>query len=147
MMDTTPETKIIEDAYRKALRVVHGCRSPGGMKASAAEPGYPHNILNERYYLFNDLNLPHCYHNGGIWPFIGGFYVASLLKSNKFREADKARVDLARLNRAGRSGPWEFNEWFEGEAGRPMGMAGQAWSAGIFLFAYYAVKRRRTPFF
>ena len=123
-----------------------GLDRPGPLK-SISPPVFPGDPDWRYYYLFNDLNRPHCYHNGGIWPFIGGFYVAALVKANKFHEADKALVDLARLNRAGRGKPWEFNEWFEGEAGRPMGMAGQAWSAGMFLFAYYAVKRRRTPFF
>jgi len=27
------------------------------------------------YYTVNLLNLPHHYHNGGIWPFIGGMWV------------------------------------------------------------------------
>jgi glycogen debranching enzyme len=125
---------------------IRGLDLSGPLK-SISPPVFPGDPDWRYYYLFNDLNLPHCYHNGGIWPFIGGFYVAALVKSNKFREAERALVDLARLNRAGRSDPWEFNEWFEGETGWPMGMTGQAWSAGMFLFAYYAVKRRRTPFF
>ena len=29
---------------------------------------------------YGTLNVPHHYHNGGVWPFIGGFYVAALVR-------------------------------------------------------------------
>lgn len=99
------------------------------------------------YYKFDNLNLPHNYHNGGIWPYLGGFYVAALVKMRKYREAEKTLTALARLNEKGKDKPWEFNEWFQGESGKPMGMASQSWSAGMYIYAYEAVRRRRTPFF
>src|SRR5262249_25132131 len=40
------------------------------------EPGDP----DWRDY-YGMLNVPHHYHNGGIWPFIGGFFVAALVKA------------------------------------------------------------------
>ena len=43
------------------------------------------------------------------------------------------------MNRQGRERPWEFNEWFHGQSGRPMGFAGQSWSAAMYLFAHDAV--------
>jgi hypothetical protein len=42
---------------------------------------------------------------------------------------------------------WEFNEWFHGLSGRPMGYAGQSWPAAMYLFAVEAVKQRRVPVF
>ena len=33
-----------------------------------------------RHY-YGSLNAPHHYHNGGAWPFLGGFYVAALMKT------------------------------------------------------------------
>jgi len=42
---------------------------------------------------------------------------------------------------------WEFNEWFHGLSCRPMGYAGQSWSAAIYLFAVEAVKQGRVPIF
>ncbi len=42
---------------------------------------------------------------------------------------------------------WEFNEWFHGRSGRPMGYAGQSWSAAMYLFAVEAVKQGRVPVF
>ena len=86
------------------------------------------------------LNLPHCYHNGGVWPFIGGFYVAALVHAGRSEDAAKALQRLAELNLAG-----EFNEWHHGETGKPMGVADQAWSAGMFLFAYESVRLGRVP--
>ena len=44
----------------------------------AIQPGDP----DWRDY-YGMLNGPHQYHNGGIWPFIGGFYVAALVKAGR----------------------------------------------------------------
>ncbi|MBC2602525.1 amylo-alpha-1,6-glucosidase [Puniceicoccus vermicola] len=89
--------------------------------------------------LFN-LNLPNQYHNGGIWPWVGGLYVAALVKANRL---DKAKTELIHLAEALRLGEeeWECNEWLHGCTGIPMGYPYQAWSAGVFLYALEAVKR------
>ena len=75
-------------------------------------------------------NLPDQYHNGGIWPFIGGFWVTALVAAGLRIEARDALVELARANALG---SWEFNEWLHGRTGRRRGMPGQSW------------KRRRIP--
>jgi len=99
------------------------------------------------YYLVRNLNQPHHYHNGGIWPFVGGFYVAALVKAGRATEAERQLVKLAEVNRLGRKGPWEFNEWLHGVSGRPMGFDGQSWSAAMYIYAYEAVRRGAPPFF
>jgi hypothetical protein len=86
------------------------------------------------------LNLPGHYHNGGIWPFIGGFYVAALVKTERHTEAEAALVRLALLNEAG-----GFNEWHHGSTGDPMGMRDQAWSSGMYVYAFECVRRRALP--
>lgn len=88
---------------------------------------------------YGTLNEPHHYHNGGVWPFIGGFYVAALVAAGEHREASIALQKLAELNRLG-----GFNEWHHGESGVPMGVKDQAWSAGTYLFAYECVRRGRV---
>jgi hypothetical protein len=85
---------------------------------------------------YGSLNAPHCYHNGGVWPFLGGFYVAALIAAGCRKEAADALVRLAELNRSG-----EFNEWHHGETGEPMGVRDQAWSAGMYLYARDCVQR------
>jgi glycogen debranching enzyme len=84
---------------------------------------------------YGTLNLPHHYHNGGAWPFIGGFYVAALLKAGRHTAAVSALRNLAAFNQRG-----EFNEWHHGETGAPMGVTDQAWSAGMYLFAFECVR-------
>jgi sucrose-6F-phosphate phosphohydrolase len=87
------------------------------------------------YYTVNLLNLPHHYHNGGIWPFIGGLWVRFIHRLGFHEVACRELVRLAQLNQLGRDGEWEFNEWAHGQTGRPMGKAHQAWSAAAFLHA------------
>ena len=99
------------------------------------------------YYQFEGLSMPHQYHNGGIWPFLGGFYVATLVKMNRHKEAEKALEKLAELNWLGVNKEWEFNEWFHGETAQAMGNPDQAWSAGMYIYAYEAVRRKNTIFF
>ncbi len=96
----------------------------------AVEPGDP----DWRDY-YGMLNLPHHYHNGGIWPFIGGFYVAALVHSGRLSEAQEALARLGALNQVGC-----FNEWHSGMTAEPMGVEHQAWSAGMYLFAAECVK-------
>ena len=91
------------------------------------------------YYTVNLLNLPNHYHNGGIWPFVGGHWVRFI---NKLGLRDLALQELHRLtelNKLGTNCEWEFNEWAHGRTGRPMGKAFQAWSASEFIYACHAL--------
>lgn len=98
------------------------------------EPGDP----DWRNY-YGSLNAPHHYHNGGAWPFLGGFYVAALVKAGRVEAAALNLRSLAELNQRG-----QFNEWHHGETGAPMGAKDQAWSAGMYLFAWECVRRGQT---
>ena len=99
------------------------------------------------YYRVRNLNQPHHYHNGGIWPYIGGFYVAALVQAGRLDEANLHLDKLVAMNREARSGEWGFNEWFHGESGRAMGYDGQSWSAAMFIYAANAVKHGRLHVF
>lgn len=87
------------------------------------------------YFTVNLLNLPNHYHNGGIWPFIGGLWVRYLHKLGFQDLASRELVKLAVLCSKGISQEWEFNEWHHGVTGRPMGKAYQAWSAASYIRA------------
>jgi len=81
-------------------------------------------------------NREHQYHNGGIWPFIGGFWVMALASLGQRREATRALRQLAAANAIR---DWEFNEWYHGKTGKPMGMPGQSWNAAMLLLASHAL--------
>ena len=85
-------------------------------------------------------NLAHQYHNGGIWPFVGGFWVMVLSMIGKTK---KARQELVKLALANQVNDWEFNEWFHGQTDEPKGMAGQSWNAAMFLLAKYTLQTRK----
>jgi len=97
------------------------------------------------YYTVNLLNLPHHYHNGGVWPFIGGLWVRFIQRLGFHEVACRELVRLAELNRLGRDHEWEFNEWIHGQTGRPMGKAFQAWSAAAFLHACHELDAEPRP--
>lgn len=98
---------------------------------------------------YERFNLPGEYHNGGVWPFVCGFYVAALVAAGRQRLAEKKLLDLTRLiHRARGDGiAFGFNEWFKAQDGRPMGQDWQTWSAAMYLYAAAAVERGKTPFF
>lgn len=91
------------------------------------------------YFTVNLMNLPNHYHNGGIWPFIGGLWVRYIHKLGMPDLARRELVKLARLCSLGVSNEWEFNEWHHGQTGRPMGKAYQAWSAASFIKACHGL--------
>ena len=108
---------------------------------------HPGNKDWREYYRNNNLNLPEQYHNGGIWPFVGGFYVAALVKAGRQQQAAQVLEKLAQVNRQGTEEEWEFNEWCHGRTGQPMGYPHQAWSAGMYIFAHRCVRDGRVPVF
>ncbi|MFY0713137.1 HAD-IIB family hydrolase [Seonamhaeicola sp. NFXS20] len=92
------------------------------------------------YYTVNLLNLPNHYHNGGIWPFVGGFWVKFVNKLG-FKEMAVAELyKLAQMNKEGINNEWEFTEWAHGTTGKPMGKAYQAWSAAQYISACHDLK-------
>ncbi len=99
-----------------------------------------------RYAQFNN---PGEYHNGGVWPFIGGFYIAALVAVGRHDLAAKKLAVLADLLRPSRRGglTFGFNEWFRAQDGTPRGEDWQTWTASMFLYASRAVLQRTTPFF
>jgi hypothetical protein len=140
----------VADGHRAEhiLRYMHqvGMAEPYPTKA-IHPPIYPGESNWREYYRSRNLNLPHQYHNGGIWPMIGGFHVAALIRHRWRAEADRLLLSLAQANRQGLNDEWEFNEWMHGESGHPMGFAQQAWSATMFLYADYAARTGALPLF
>ena len=98
---------------------------------------------------YSDFNNPGDYHNGGIWPFISGFYIAALVAINEFDLAEKKLLELTKLIKKGHDKNLEFgfNEWYKAQTGEPMGQDWQTWSASNYLYAANCVQERRTPFF
>ena len=150
------------DVFGNLLAILFDVASPAQEKrildylrqVGIADP-YPVRVLHpvihpgnkdwREYYRNNNLNLPEQYHNGGIWPFVGGFYVAALVKAGRTAEARHQLEKLAELNRLGVDEEWEFNEWCHGATGQPMGYPHQAWSAGMYIFAYHCVADGKVP--
>ncbi len=99
-----------------------------------------------RYAIYNN---PGEYHNGGIWPFVCGFYVAALVAAKKYTLAHEKLVALTHLIRLSGAAKlsFGFNEWIKSQNGRPMGQDWQTWSASIYLYAVKCVEEKRTPFF
>jgi hypothetical protein len=98
---------------------------------------------------YEKYNQPGEYHNGGIWPFVCGFYIAALVASGKYDLAEERLIALTELVRATREADVEFgfNEWYRAQDGRPMGQDWQSWSAAMYLYAAKCVEEQRTPFF
>jgi glycogen debranching enzyme len=92
------------------------------------------------YYTVNLLNLPNHYHNGGIWPFVGGFWVKFINKLGLKEVATSELYKLALINKEGINEEWEFTEWAHGTTGKPMGKAYQAWSAAQYISACHDLK-------
>lgn len=88
---------------------------------------------------------PYQYLNAGIWPFIGGFYIAALVKAKQYNKAKKEFNLLTKTVKLGKNMEWEFNEWLDGKTGKPRGNPYQAWSAGAYLFASESLKKKRVP--
>jgi glycogen debranching enzyme len=95
------------------------------------------------------FNNPGEYHNGGIWPFISGFYITALVATKHYTLAMKKLMELTRMIKVSHNSTlgFGFNEWIKAQNGKPMGQDWQTWSASMYLYAAKCVEEKRTPFF
>jgi hypothetical protein len=105
-----------------------------------------HPDWRPRYEIYG---LPGEYHNGGVWPFICGFYVAALVAAGRKRLAERKLAVLTNLMRPAVNPElgFGFNEWVRAQDGTPRGQDWQTWSAAMYLYAAACVEEGRTPFF
>jgi len=130
----------------RALRVLRALRREGVADPypvrAVCEPIRESSTLWRPYMSRHRQNLAWQYHNGGIWPFVGGFWVASLAAAGLSRA--QLRAELARVAAANALDGWQFNEWLHGRTLQPQGMPKQSWNAAAFLIADAAVDGSRV---
>lgn len=110
---------------------------------AVARPISRNSPLWRAYMSRHRQNYAWQYHNGGIWPMVGGFWIAALVATGRLVEAKRELVKLARVCSLG---DWSFTEWLHGKTLAPRGMAGQSWNAAAFLMAEHAVSARTSVF-
>jgi hypothetical protein len=159
------------DLLGNSLAILSGLASPSRARSMITWIEQECRVLQEQGHLAEDLppnlfpyvrpedpdwrpryeqfNMPGEYHNGGIWPFICGFYIAALVATERYGLAEKKLLTLTELVRKPREAVVEFgfNEWFRAQDGMPMGEDWQTWSAAMYLYAATCVEQRKTPFF
>ena len=94
-------------------------------------PIYPGEADFKEYMTKGRQNYPWQYHNGGIWPFVGGYWVMLLASFDTLNALD----ELEKLAHANSLNNFEFNEYLHGEHGTPMGVAYQSWNMSMFIAA------------
>ena len=142
------------DAFGNILALLCGLADPKraqrvlrALRAAAIDDPYPVRVLCDPvppesflwrpYMTRHRQNLPWQYHNGGIWPFVGGFWVVALAACGLQAAAAQA---LTRLAAANKLRNWAFSEWLHGRTLAPSGMTGQSWNAAAYLMAWQAVR-------
>ena len=101
---------------------------------------------NDRYAKYNNQGD---YHNGGIWPFVCGIYIAALVAAKKFTLAQEKLVVLTHFIKipVTENLHFGFNEWIKAQDGKPKGQDWQTWSAALYLYAAKCVEEQKTPYF
>ncbi|QSI31138.1 glycoside hydrolase [Variovorax sp. RKNM96] len=144
------------DVFGNVLAIQAGLADPAmagrivdTVAAARASDPYPVRVvlhpLSRQHELWrpymgrHQQNDVHQYHNGGIWPFVGGFWVMALARLG---QDALGWTELARLAKVNALDDWRFTEWFHGKTLVPMGMAGQSWNAATFLLARRALEGR-----
>jgi glycogen debranching enzyme len=109
---------------------------------SVVQPIKRASALWRPYMARHRQNFEWQYHNGGVWPMLGGFFVAALSRCGRLASA---RAELVKLARVCALEDWAFNEWLHGKTLEPSGMPGQSWNAAAFLMADGITKGRPDP--
>ena len=92
------------------------------------------------YFLDCLAGKPNNYANGGVWGFIGCFYVLALIKMSKLELAEKELKKRAEADLK-----FGFPEWIHPIKKTVSDMHKcQAWEAGMYILAYESLKRKRV---
>ncbi len=109
---------------------------------SVVQPIARSSTLWRPYMARHRQNLAWQYHNGGIWPMLGSFWVTALMRVQR---RELAYAELVKLARSCAVRGWQFPEWLHGRTFRPRGMPGQSWSATGFLMAQHVLEGGEDP--
>lgn len=90
------------------------------------------------YFLDCEAGNPNSYLNGGIWGYIGAFYILALIKTGRLKKAEQELENLAERNLEG-----NFPEWTHPITREPFGGL-QAWEAGMYILAYESLKKKKV---
>ena len=133
-----------ERATRRTLDALTAARADDPYPVRAVtRPIKENSSLWRPYMARHGQNHVWQYHNGGIWPMVGGFWIAALMQAQRHQEAGAA---LVRLAQACAIRKWTFTEWLHGKTLAPRGMPGQSWNAAAFLLAQHLVEGGKSPF-
>jgi hypothetical protein len=89
-----------------------------------------------RYHLHGFRNRPHEYHNGGVWPVWLGWLALALARVG--RVGDLARLRALVGDRLDTLDAFDFEEYFHGETGAPLGTPRMAYTATGLVFLHVA---------
>jgi hypothetical protein len=145
------------DVFGNVLAVLSGAldrtacrRTMDALLASRVHEPYPIRVVVQPIRMQSALWRPYMarhrqnsvwqYHNGGVWPMAGGFWVAALARCGR---RELARAELAKLARACALDDWSFAEWLHGRTSAARGMEGQSWNAAAYLLAEQRAFPRR----
>jgi glycogen debranching enzyme len=143
------------DAFGNSLAVLYGVadksaarRTIDSLMRTRVSAAYPIQVvvrpirrraaLWRPYMARHRQNAAWQYHNGGIWPMAGAFWIAALVRTGRKAQA---RRELVKLARACELRNWSFSEWLHGRTHSPRGMPLQSWNAAGFLYAYSLLAR------
>jgi glycogen debranching enzyme len=90
------------------------------------------------YYKDCDAGTPNHYSNGGIWGYVGGFYILALIKMGKLKKAEEELKKLAERDLAA-----NFPEWTDPITKEHHGNL-QGWEAGMYILAYESLKKKKV---
>ncbi|MFA6259278.1 MAG: glycoside hydrolase 100 family protein [Candidatus Peribacteraceae bacterium] len=92
-------------------------------------------------FRYSFKNKPYEFHNGGLWPFVTGFYVVDLARRGKTTLARAYADAIHRANALDVEGDgWGFYEYLHGKQYTPGGIRHQGWSAAAAIMGHYAIE-------
>ncbi|HVU24638.1 MAG TPA: glycoside hydrolase 100 family protein [Opitutus sp.] len=152
------------DSFANVLAALLGVASPERTDAIVREVcargldrPYPLRVLDppirekdpDSYRLLISEEAPFVYHNGGVWPLAGAFWVMLLALLGRTDDARDAlhRVASALELPATDDDRWGFYEHLHGQTGEAMGTRDLSWNGAGYLLAYHALIKGEFPAF
>lgn len=89
-----------------------------------------------RNFVYKFRNQPYEYHNGGRWPLVHGFFIASMNKT-------QGRKELNKFAKVLRGGDFDFSEYYNGQNFTTGGTKWLGFSASAYVLAYNSLIKNK----
>jgi hypothetical protein len=137
------QSDLVDDYFESEVADTDVDLLPAFYPVITPEDDHWENLKMSFSYTFK--NEPYEFHNGGLWPFVTGFYAADLALRGKTEQAEKYLAGAYKANKMKiNDDEWSFPEFIHGKKHTAGGIDHLGWNAATAIMANHALEGKQV---